>query len=167
MDEYARAHGKFYIGSKGAAPGSKQFYRRVFSGSRWDEFIKLHAIGSVLQVCCGGSSVGIVRVDVDRTVPGVNVQADMLRMPFAARSFDTVACDPMYNLDHPKRVSLQRELARIARQRVIFKAPWLPRARGFRLHETTLLASHTCSNVAVLSVIERRPESASLFEATR
>jgi hypothetical protein len=96
-----------------------------------------------------------VRVDLDATVPGVNVVADMRRLPFRDEAFDTVCCDPMYDLDNPTRVHLQRELTRVARTRVLFKAPWLPRATGWALVETVLMGSHTCANVAVLSRLDR------------
>lgn len=80
----------------------------------------------------------------------------MSTLPLADASVDTVACDPIYGLGFPERVRLQRELSRVARRRILFKAPWIPRARGFRLSQVFLLASHTCQNVAVLSVLERR-----------
>jgi len=151
--------------ASGGAPGSKHYYRPVMSFSQWDQFVETRAIGSVLQVCCGGSRLGQVRVDIDCTVPGVTVCADMLALPFRADAFDTIAADPMYNLAYPTRVHLQRELARIARRRILFKAPWVMRAAGWRLVETLLLASHTCANVAVLSVLDRVPALAGLFDA--
>jgi hypothetical protein len=68
---------------------------------------------------------------------------------------DTIACDPIYNIGFPERVRLQREMARVARHRILFKGPWIPRAHGWRLRQTFLLASHTCANVAVFSVLEK------------
>lgn len=150
-----RHSGTTYIGSRGKAPGSKQWYRSVFSGGKWDQFLLGHATGTVLQVCCGGSRIGLARVDRDGSVPGVNVVADMLALPFLNEAFDTVCCDPMYELGTETRVYLQRELTRVARLRVIFKAPWIMRATGWQLVETVLLASHTCANVAVLSRLDR------------
>lgn len=141
--------------SSGTAPGSMKWYRSVFSGGKWDQFVTGHAVGAVLQVCCGGSRVGVARVDLDPTVPGVNVVADMCRLPFRDEGFDTVACDPMYDLGNDLRVHLQRELTRVAKTRVLFKGPWIPRATGWNLIETVLMASHTCGNVAVLSRLDR------------
>lgn len=150
-----RNGGTPYTVSRGTAPGSKRWYRSVFSGGKWDQFIAGHAVGSVLQVCCGGSRFGAVRVDLDPTVPGVTVVADMRRLPFNDEVFDTVACDPMYALGTDQRVLLQRELTRVAKTRVLFKAPWIMRATGWQLVETVLMASHTCANVAVLSRLDR------------
>jgi len=141
--------------SKGKAPGRQAWYRSVFSGGKWDQFLAGHCIGTCLQVCCGGSRFGVARIDLDPSVPGVNVVADMLRLPFADEAFDTVCCDPMYHLLNPARVHLQRELTRVAKRRVLFKAPWIMRATGWQLIETVLMASHTCANVAVLSRLDR------------
>lgn len=150
-----RHAGAVYGASKGKAAGSKHYYRRVWSASRWDEFLDSRSIGSLLQVCTGASRRGAVRVDFLRDAPGVTVVASFSALPFPSGSFDTVAVDPPYQIGHPDRIRLQREAARIARVRILFKAPWLPRASGFHLVETVLLASHTCANIAVLSVIER------------
>lgn len=79
---------------------------------------------------------------------------DAFRLPLRDDTVGTVACDPIYGLGLDQRVHLQRELARVARRRILFKGPWIPRARGFRLIETFLLLSHTCQNVAVLSVLD-------------
>jgi hypothetical protein len=151
---YVRHLGRVYGHSTGAAPGQKQFYRHIYTIAAWDDFVRLFAIGTLVQVCAGGSRLGIARIDLDPRAPGANVIGDAFRLPLRDHSVDTIACDPMYNLGFDRRVHLQRELARVARRRILFKAPWIPRARRFRLIEIFLLASHTCQNVAVLSVLE-------------
>jgi hypothetical protein len=143
-------------------PGSKLWYKPVYSGGSWNQFLLARSVGTVLQVCCGGSDVGVVRVDRDPTAYAANVIADQLALPFRDRAFDTVACDPLYELDYPNRIKLQRELARVARLRVVFKAPWVPRMSGFKLGETVLIGSHTCANVAVMSVLDKASESGRL-----
>lgn len=149
----SRHPGAVYGTSKGSKPGQKHFYRRVWSASKWDEFVASRSEGTVAQVCTGGSQLGIARVDHDRSAPGVSIVAEFQHLPFRDDSFDVVACDPPYDLHNPDRVKLQRELTRIARRRLLFKAPWIPRATGWRLEETVLLASHTCANVAVLTML--------------
>jgi hypothetical protein len=158
-----RHAGAVYGASKNKAPGSKHYYRPALSGGKWDEFLETRRFGTVLQVCTGGSRFGTARVDADITVPGVNVAGKMDALPFADDSFDTVACDPMYEIQYPDRVRLQRELFRVARYRLLFKSPWIPRGTGWSLKETVLVASHTCANVAVLSVLDRDAASAPLF----
>ena len=149
-----RHPGEVYGAPKNRRPGEKHWYRPVWSFSKWDEFVETRADGDIIQVCTGGSEIGAIRVDLDRQAPGVNVVADFRALPFPDHSIDTVACDPPYSIAHPDRIHLQRELVRVARKRVLFKAPWILRATGWRLLETVLLGSHTCANVAVLSVVE-------------
>lgn len=159
-----RHAGTVYGHSKGKAPGSKHYYKPVYSASKWDEFLRAHAGDDLLQVCSGGSFVGKVRVDLDVKSPSANVRADMIRLPFASKSFDAVACDPIYELAYPKRITLQRELFRVARKLVIFKAPWIPRGSGWKLREPVMgILSHTCANVAVMVVLDRVPEEEDLF----
>ncbi len=160
-----RQSGKFYIKSTGSQPGSKQYYKPVYSASNWNEFLRGHCIGTLLQVCCGGSHEGAVRVDLDPAAPGLTVRGNMLRLPFRGRSFDTVACDPIYGIDLLRRVSLQRELLRVARRRLIFKAPWVPRGRGWKLQDPVMgIFSHTFSNVSILAILDRQAVEADLFE---
>ena len=153
---YIRHVGSVYGHPNGSSPGQKHFYRRIYSIKAWDDFLQLHRVGTVAQVCCGASTIGIARVDLDREAPGANVRGDAFHLPLQDKCVDTVACDPIYGIAFPNRVHLQRELARVARRRILFKGPWIPRARGFRLVGAFLLASHTCQNVAVLSVLEAR-----------
>lgn len=155
-----RHPGLAYGHSRGKAPGSKHYYRRTYTvnpSAGWNQFLRAHTEGTLLQVCCGGSRLGGVRVDIDLRAPAVNVLADMIDLPFKEKSFDTVACDPLYELAYPKRIELQRELFRVAKRRVIFKAPWIPRGAGWHLVETVLICSHTCSNVAVLCRLDSAP----------
>lgn len=155
---YVRHPGAVYGHSNGRAPGQKHAYRAVYTIKAWEDFLRLLSVGTVAQICCGASKFGVVRIDRDPNAPGANVLGDMHSLPLADQSFDTAACDPIYSIGFPERVRLQRELARVARRRILFKEPWIPRARGWRLVQTFLLASHTCQNVAVLSVLDRHPE---------
>lgn len=149
-----RHAGAVYGASKGKQPGSKHLYRPTWSGGKWDEFLETRSTGHCLQVCAGGSYFGSVRIDLDGTAHGRNVTGDALHLPFRDGAFETVACDPPYEWDFPRRIWLQRELARVAARRILFKAPWIPRATGWRLVETLLVASETCANVAVMTQLD-------------
>ena len=147
--------------SNGSRPGSKHFYRPVWSGGKWDEFVMSRSRGKLLQVCCGASRLGLARIDLE--APAMNVQADMVRLPFADDSFDTAACDPPYGIPMPLRVHLQRELFRVTKQRVLFKATWIPRGGGWKLAEAVMVGTHTCQNIGIMSAMDRLPETADLF----
>lgn len=151
----ARHPGAVYGHSKGAKPGEKHYYRPIYSGGKWDQYLTYHNKPPLLQVCAGGSMMGVARIDNDPEAPAVNILAEMTELPFSTGAFCSVACDPIYELDYPRRIRLQRELFRVARERVIFKAPCIPRGSGWVLVDTTLIGSHTCANVAVLSVLQR------------
>jgi Methyltransferase domain len=147
----------------GGAPGQKHYYRRVWSFSKWDEFVVTRSVGTIAQVCTGGSGLGVVRLDADRKAPSVNVVANFRDLPLRDGSFDTVVCDPPYAIPYPDRVRLQRELARVARSRVILKAPWVMRAAGWKLADIVLLLSHTCANIAALTMMERSTAQGTLL----
>ena len=160
----ARHPGAVYGHSKGSAAGQKHRYRQVYTGGRWSEFLRHWRQGRLLEVCCcGASRQAPVRVDRDLEAPAVNLVADQVALPFSDRAFDTVACDPIYGLGMPQRIHLQRELSRVAARRLIFKATWIPRAAGWRLVETVLIAPETCGNVGVLSVLDRLADPGRLF----
>ena len=58
------------------------------------ESIKKYCIGSVLNVCCGKSKMGLT-VDLDPTM-NPQIIADCKNLPFRKNSFDTVIIDPPY-----------------------------------------------------------------------
>jgi SAM-dependent methyltransferase len=65
--------------------------------------------------------------------PGSNlVRGSALALPFAAKSFDAVLClEVLEHLEHPGLAL--RELARVARRRVILSVPWEPWFRAGNL----------------------------------
>lgn len=84
---------------------------------RWLDKMKL---GKTLNVCCGMSKVGDVRIDTDaktnRTEAG-----DVMKLTFKPGSFDTVICDPPFSYyNHFKW--LQR-LGDIAKKRMLISGP--------------------------------------------
>jgi hypothetical protein len=76
-------------------------------------------VGTSLHICCGKSKIGGVRLDMFEDE--VDVQADAARLPFSARSFDTLLCDPPYNGRFQWNHDMLSELARVANMRVILQ----------------------------------------------
>jgi len=76
--------------------------------------------GFSLNVCCGTSNLGDVRVDIDPKVYP-DVIADMHHLPFRKMSFDTVICDPPFK--EYFNVGWVMDLKDLARQRVILSTP--------------------------------------------
>ena len=73
-------------------------------------------IGETLNLCCGFSSPGQVRADIDHQVKP-DVLCDVRYLPFRESSFDTVFCDPPYK--YFNRPGWLIQLFDIAKKRVI------------------------------------------------
>jgi hypothetical protein len=79
---------------------------------------------SCLNVCCGKSSVGTTRLDVNqdtsRTEPG-----DLFNLDYEDDSFDWVYCDPPFNfyVTGDNRYRWQLELFRICKKGMITRRP--------------------------------------------
>ena len=88
---------------------------------RW---IAERLIGVSLHICCGKSKLGNTRLDLYEG--DIDIQGDAARLPFADRTYDTVLIDPPYNGKFQWNHDMLSELARIARQRIIFQHWFLP-----------------------------------------
>ena len=88
--------------------------------------------GSTLHVCCGSSGLGDVRIDLHTEA---DVKADMFHLPFRRETFDTVLCDPPWNLPYHVRFKLLYELRDVLKPggRLIFNSLWFPHVRGLEV----------------------------------
>lgn len=131
----------------------------------WDNtvatWIVSRLIGRTLHVCCGKSAIGHCRVDLNES--DVDVRADATRLPFAARSWDTVLIDPPYNGEFQWNHDMLDELARVARQRIIFQHWFIPvdnnsrfkKSHRFQLSEIAVWQPRTYfGRVQVISVLD-------------
>src|SRR5207245_7704253 len=59
--------------------------------------IKTLCEGTVLHVCCGDSTIGDVRIDLEKPA---DIKASMFYLPIRPASFDTVLCDPPWELPY-------------------------------------------------------------------
>lgn len=118
--------------------------------------------GLTLHVCCGKSEIGHCRVDLNEI--GIDVRADAAHLPFKSQSWDTVLIDPPYNGIFQWNHDMLAELARIARQRIIFQHWFLPvdsnrrfkKSNDFHLTDVAIWQGQTYFGRAqVISVIDR------------
>ena len=65
-------------------------------GKESEQLLRELALGYTLNVCCGKSYVGNVRVDLADGV-NHNLKADLHNLPFMPFIFDTVICDPPFS----------------------------------------------------------------------
>lgn len=90
------------------------------------KFLETILLGATLHVCCGKSLLGNVRVDLYEPNADISCDAANMRVAVDDKSFDTVLCDPPYNGKFQWNHDLLSELARIARQRIIFQHWFIP-----------------------------------------
>ena len=85
-----------------------------------ERWLQEMSIGDTLNVCCGKSFVGDIRIDTD---PNSNrtEEGDLFNLPFSPLSFDTVICDPPFSYYNRFRWILK--LADIARERFLLSSP--------------------------------------------
>jgi len=81
-------------------------------------------IGRSLHLCCGKSQIGTVRLDLNE--PTADIQADAAHTGLDSKSFDTVFADPPYNGEFQWNHDLLEEMARLAKQRIVFQHWFIP-----------------------------------------
>lgn len=91
--------------------------------------IKSLCEGFTLHVCCGDSRLGDVTIDLHKPA---NIKADMFHLPIRRDSFDTVVCDPYWELPYHLRGKLLRQLRDCIKPggRLVFNCFWFPKTRG-------------------------------------
>lgn len=109
--------------TRGAIPlaGTSHLYtvHKLLWPKEVEEYLSTKLIGRTLHLCCGKSKLGDTRLDLYAN--GVDVIADVARVPFCAQSFDTVLIDPPYNSKFQWMHDMLAELPRVAKQRIIFQ----------------------------------------------
>ncbi len=84
-----------------------------------ERWLQHMSVGSTLNVCCGSSRVGNVRVDIDPTANRTE-EGDLFNLRFQPLAFDTVICDPPFSLF--SRFDWINNLSKIARRRFLLAA---------------------------------------------
>jgi 16S rRNA G966 N2-methylase RsmD len=96
-----------------------------------------------LNICCGMSKIGDIRADITLTVKP-NILCDMFHLPFKPISFNSVYCDPPWNIPYDKRISLTKKLYHLLKPDgvMIFSAPWIPKMKGLHIEQIYLIDQH-------------------------
>ena len=137
----------------------------------WPQSIEEHLatlfVGQTLHVCCGKSMLGDVRLDNDPlNHPDILCDAADMHDIIKDDSFRTVLCDPPYNGKFQWNHDLLCELARVARERIIFQHWFIPANKDglykkahdkFQLSETYVWQGQAYFGRAqIISVFDRR-----------
>ena len=106
----------------------------------WEEevskWVKDRIKGKSLNVCCGTSMLGDVKIDLEPKLKGT-LKGDMFDIQFADEFFDTVICDPPWKLNPMLRPRNFFELVRVCKVggNIIFNAKWIPKSKYVKLKE--------------------------------
>jgi 16S rRNA G966 N2-methylase RsmD len=111
--------------TKGRVPLAGTFHLYRVNQLLWpnavESFLERLLISRSLHLCCGHSSIGDVRADIDASV-SPHVFCDAAKLPFANGSFDSVLCDPPYNGNFQRNHDVLSELSQISKEAHHFSA---------------------------------------------
>lgn len=130
-------------------------FREAFTWeSEVEDFIKQKTVGYSLNVPCGKSKIGDVRLDID---PNLSMREayDMFnnRLPYSSNTFDTVISDPPWKIGHYFRPRLFFELIRVCKLggQIIYNATWIPTSKCTIPTGAWIRQSSQFSNVSIIS----------------
>jgi len=128
-----------------------------------EEFIKPRIQGYSLNIPCGQSQLGDIKIDNDINSSADRI-ADMMSIPYPNNYFDTVISDPPWKLNHFKRPKQFFELVRVCKVggTIIFNATWIPESKCVRLDEIWVRQSARFGNVSIICLFTKTKTIASL-----
>ena len=123
-----------------------------------DDFVKERMKGYTLNVPCGKSQLGDIRLDLD---PNLSMRGaydffkDELNYP--DNTFDTIISDPPWKIGHYFRPKLFFKLVDKCKVGgiIIYNATWIPTSKYVKLKEVYIRQSSDFSNVSIISVFEK------------
>jgi len=119
-----------------------------------EDFIKQRTTGYSLNVPCGKSMIGDVRLDIDSNL-SMRDAYDMFnkKLPYSPNTFDTVISDPPWKIGHYFRPRLFFELVRVCKLggQIIYNATWIPTSKFTLQTGTWIRQSSQFSNVSIIS----------------
>lgn len=96
-----------------------------------EDLLQSLLVGHSLHMCCGFSTLGDVRLDIDEK-HNPDLLLDAAHTGLDDKCFDTVLCDPPYNGEFQWNHDLLTEIARLSRKRIIFQHWFIPADPGGR-----------------------------------
>lgn len=131
---------------------------------RWEktveEYVQSRIIGRSINVPCGESMIGDVRVDGTMKPNVTNVFTcfkNEIFAPFPSRSFDTVISDPPWKIAFFDRPQWFFECVYLAKLggRIIYNATWIPESRATQLEETVIRQSGNFTDASIISIFTK------------
>jgi len=124
-----------------------------------EEFIKKSLVGRSLNVCCGQSNLGSIRVDLDE-IHHPDLVCDYFKLPYKECEFDTVIFDPPFQ-DYWKQglTHALQKIGKLASKRFIVKGYlFVAHIKGFDLPEIEIFYQSN-KKLKILQIYNRIPES--------
>lgn len=120
------------------------------------ELVKKHMSGYTLNVCCGQSEIGDVRIDLDPNSKATHYQ-DMNSIEFPSSIFDSVISDPPWKLGYYQRTKPFFECVRVCKVngKIIYNAPWIPQSKAVKLDNLWIRKSAWFGNVSIISIFNK------------
>lgn len=123
-----------------------------------EDFVRERMKGYTLNVPCGQSKLGDVRLDLD---PKLSMRGayDFFKdkLNFPDNTFDTIISDPPWKIGHyfrPRLFFSLVEKCKVGGQ-IIYNATWIPTSKYTELKEVWIRQSSQFSNVSIISVFEK------------
>jgi len=129
-----------------------------------DRYLRTHSKGKVLNLCCGQSQLGDVRVDADPQ-HNPDVLVDMRNLPFEDASFDTVLFDPPWKIGYFQRQTPFFEAVRVTKPngRILMNALWIGESENTVIDGDPLIrADDEWANVSVIVPHRKQPGQSEL-----
>lgn len=117
-----------------------------------DRYLRTKAEGRTLNLCCGQSPLGDVRVDADPQ-HDPDVKADMRNLPFGDATFDTVLFDPPWKMGYYQRQTPFFEAVRVTKPDglILMNALWVGESENTTVDGTPIIrADDEWANVSVI-----------------
>ena len=129
------------------------------------DFIKSKIVGKSLHVCCGNSSLGDYHIDIEKQPDQDKdsfILADMFHLPIKPQLFDTVICDPIWNLGYHVRHKLiwqLRDCVKYPNGILIFNSLWFPKINTMKLQDLYVgLNNMAFRNVSLIGIYKKIQE---------
>ena len=123
-----------------------------------EDFVRERVKGYTLNVPCGTSKIGDVRLDID---PNLSMREayDFFKdkLPYPSNTFDTVISDPPWKIQHYFRPKLFFPLVEVCKVggQIIYNATWIPTSKYVKLEETWIRQSSQFSNISIISIFTK------------
>ena len=155
MVEYVQ---KLLEGSNDIPVKAKFRWRQSWRFPRWIEkwFDEFCSHGHSLNVCCGRSPIGDVRVDTDPNSTATH-NAEMHNLPFENETFDRIMSDPPWYIPFFHRMWPFFELVRVCKVGglIAYNATWIPESVAVTIVDMYVRQDTDFGLASIVSVFQK------------